>query len=398
MCSASFFTQPDFSVSRLAKLDYPCSCGRRHRVPIGDIAVGSGVLEELPGIVSSYKGKNVLLIGDSHTFPLAGERVRALLEKAGLRVETHIFSRREHYVTDEAAIGELLVALPQDTELIVTVGSGTMNDVTRAVSTRCRLPYMIIGTAPSMDGYASSTSAIICGDEKRSVPLSSPRGIVMDTDLLVTAPEEMLSAGIGDVLGKHVTLADWRLAAREGREHYCGELSDLIELACRRCQSNYRGVLTRDPGAVGYMADTLVMAGAAISMFGTSRPCAGSEHALAHVWEVDAIRRGGQSPLHGNFVGLGTIAAILLYREAGREFDFSDLHYTLPDPEDIETILREAGGWALRERLGVDRTGFLAAFEHAARTNPRYTILTFLHEKGCLDRFAAAVTGRIYGC
>lgn len=397
METSSFFTKPDFRVGQLANLDYPCSCGRRHRVPIAHIATGAGALQALPGIVAPFAGKNALLMGDSHTFPLAGERVQAVLAEAGLNVRTHLFSRREHYVTDEAAIGELLVALPQDTDLIVAVGSGTMNDVARVVSVRCRLPYLIVGTAPSMDGYASSTSAVICGDEKVSVPLGSPWGIVIDTDLLVTAPAEMLSAGIGDVLGKHVAMADWRLAAREGREHFCGELSNLIEVACRRCQENYRGVLARDPAAVGDMADTLVMAGAAISMFGTSRPCAGSEHQLAHAWEVEAVRRGGQSPLHGNFVGLGTIAALLLYQEAGAAFDFSDLHYALPDPAAIEAILQAAGGWALRERLGIDREVFYAAFEHSARFHPRYTLLTFLYEKGCLARFAAAVTRRVYG-
>ena len=397
MNSASFFTQPDFRVDKLAGLDYACSCGRRHRVPIAHIALGQGALEKIPGIVKDFSSRNVFLIGDSHTYPLAGERVRALLESAGCKVQNYVFSRREHYVTDEAAIGELLVAMPQETDLLIAVGSGTMNDVSRAVSVRCRLPYMIVDTTPSMDGYASSTSAIICGDEKRSVPLGSPWGIVMDTDLLVTAPEEMLSSGVGDVLGKHVTLADWRLAAREGKEHYCAELSDLIELAVRRCQANYRGVLARDAAAIGDMADTLVMAGAAISMFGTSRPCAGSEHQLAHVWEVEALGKPGGSPLHGNFVGFGTIAAILLYEEAGKEFDFSDLHYTLPNPDEIEAILRQAGSWALKEKLGVSREEFLGSFEHAARVNARYTILTYLYEKGCLGRFAETVAARIYG-
>ena len=79
------------------------------------------------------------------------------------------------------------------------------------------------------------------------------------------------------------------------------------------------------------------------------------------------------------------------------KFDFSDLDYTLPDPAELETILREAGGWALRERLGVDRAGFYGAFAHAARVNTRYTILTFLLEKGCLDPMARAVTAQVYG-
>ena len=79
------------------------------------------------------------------------------------------------------------------------------------------------------------------------------------------------------------------------------------------------------------------------------------------------------------------------------KFDFSDLHYTLPDPDEIEAILRQAGSWALKEKLGVSREEFLGSFEHAARVNARYTILTYLYEKGCLGRFAETVAARIYG-
>ena len=71
MNSASFFTQPDFRVAKLAGLDYACSCGRRHRVPIAHIALGQGALEKIPGIVRGFSGRNVFLIGDSHTYPCA---------------------------------------------------------------------------------------------------------------------------------------------------------------------------------------------------------------------------------------------------------------------------------------------------------------------------------------
>ncbi|MBR2263208.1 MAG: sn-glycerol-1-phosphate dehydrogenase [Firmicutes bacterium] len=387
---------PTLRLSDLAGLDLQCCCGRRHQVPIRHIVTGKRALDRLPEVVASFSGKHALLVGDSHTWPLAGEKAQALLTSAGIQVTPYIFSRRDHYLTDEYAIGELLVALPQQTDLIVTVGSGTMNDVTRAVAVRCGLPWIIIGTAPSMDGYASSTSAIIINDEKRSVPLGPPYGIVMDTDLLVTAPDEMLSAGIGDVLGKYVTLADWRLAAQEGKEHYCETIAGLIEAACGRCLAGYENVLARVPAAIEDMAGTLVMAGVAISMFGTSRPCAGSEHQLAHVWEVAAIQRGGQSPLHGNFVGLGTVASILLYQAAAENFGFADLLEALPEAEMISDILSKAGGWASKERLGIDRALFESSFTHAARTNPRYTILTYLEERGCLETYAKQVTALLY--
>ena len=383
-------------VSGLANLDVECECGQRHRVPIRHIYAGEGALGQLSKIAEEFGGKNAFLVGDSHTMPLAAEPVRAMLEGAGMAVREYVFSRREHYLTDETAIGEMLVHLPQDTDLIVTIGSGTMNDISRVVSIRCRIPYVIIGTAPSMDGYASSTSAVITGDEKVSVPLGAPYGVIADAKLLVTAPDVMLSAGIGDVLGKHTTLMDWRLASREGKERYCPVIAGLIETACRRCEAGYEAVLSRSPEAVCDMAETLIKAGVAISMFGTSRPASGSEHQLAHCWEVAAIRRSADSGLHGNFVGLGTIAAILLYQEAGKEFGFETLGYQLPSAEKIRAILEKAGGYALKEALGVDAAMFRESFTHAARINPRYTILSYLDERGRLEHYADVVTQLMY--
>lgn len=383
-------------VSELANLDVPCECGERHRVPIRHIHSGAGALANLARIAAEFHGKRVFLAGDSHTMPLAVKAVRAILEDASIIVREYLFSRREHYLTDESAIGEMLVHLPQDTDLIIAIGSGTMNDISRVVSIRCRIPYVIIGTAPSMDGYASSTSAVITGGEKVSVPLGTPYGVIADSDLLITAPDVMLSAGIGDVLGKHTTLMDWRLAAREGRERYCPVIAGLIETACRRCEAGYEAVLSRSPEAVCDMADTLIKAGVAISMFGTSRPASGSEHQLAHSWEVAAIRRSSDSALHGNFVGLGTVAAILLYQEAGKEFDFSSLNYQLPGADKMLSILQKAGGYALKEKLGVDEAMFRESFVHAARTNPRYTILTYLDERDRLEYYAEKITAMMY--
>ncbi len=383
-------------ISDYANLQMDCSCGRKHRVPIRHLVSGKGCIEELPGVVQEFSGKKALVLGDNHTLPLAEEKVCDLLAGAGLSVTKYCFKRREHYLTDEEAVGELLVALREKPDLIAAIGSGTMNDITRVISCRCGIPYMIIGTAPSMDGYASSTSAVIVGKEKVSVPLVSPYAVIADTDLMITAPDVMLSAGIGDVLGKHTTLMDWELAARMGREHRCTYISGIIREACSACQKNYKEILKRDPSAVKNMADALIMAGVAISMFGTSRPASGSEHQLAHVWEVEAIQRKKQSALHGNYVGLGTVASIHLYSLAMQDFDLSFLEGFLPSASEITSILEEAGGYALKEKLCVDKDAFYNAFAHAARSNPRYTILTFLNEKSVLDKYARIVTDRMF--
>ncbi len=383
-------------ISDYANLRLDCACGRKHIVPIRHLVSGKGCIAELKGIIQPFSGKRVLVLGDCHTLPLAGEKVRDLLRQVGTLSSEYCFNRRKHYLTDETAIGELLVALNEKPDLIITVGSGTMNDITRVVSCRCGIPYIIVGTAPSMDGYASSTSAVIVGKEKISVPLVSPYAVIADTDLLVTAPDVMISAGIGDVLGKYTTLMDWELAVHMGKEHRCSYIAGMIRDACSACRKNYREILKRDPAAVGRMADALIMAGVAISMFGTSRPASGSEHQLAHVWEVEAILKKKESALHGNYVGLGTIASAYLYSLAVQDFDLSFLQEALPPVSEISAILEEAGGYALKEKLGIDRDSFRNAFVHAARVNPRYTILTYLHEKSALEKYAETVANMVY--
>ena len=44
--------------------------------------------------------------------------------------------------------------------IIAAVGSGVVNDMGKILSNVSGKPYMIVGTAPSMDGYTSATSSM----------------------------------------------------------------------------------------------------------------------------------------------------------------------------------------------------------------------------------------------
>ena len=67
---------PTLRLSDLAGLDLQCCCGRRHQVPIRHIVTGKRALDRLPEVVASFSGKHALLVGDSHTWPLAGEKAK----------------------------------------------------------------------------------------------------------------------------------------------------------------------------------------------------------------------------------------------------------------------------------------------------------------------------------
>ena len=380
-------------VSTLAGMRMVCDCGRTHEVPIKKIITGKDALGRLPEMLSEFKGAKVVLVGDSNTMPLARKPVIEALNAAGCEVCEHTFTKDE-LLLDEWLIGSMLIHMPSQPGLIVAIGSGTMNDLCRVIGARCGVPYIIIGTAPSMDGYASVTSAVMVDGLKTSVPLSVPYGILTDIDLMLTAPDEMLSAGVGDILGKYVALNDWQLAARETGECFCPYIADMMSDAVGRCVAGIPQIATRDSEMIQALTDTLVMSGVAISMHGQSRPAAGSEHQLAHCWESAGHHIPGGARLHGNYVAFGTEIACRLYELAGEEYDLK-FSYRMPAPHEIRDYMKALGGFSTIEALGITRELLWESFMHAT-SNKRFTLIAMLEAHGKLERYAKRIADEYF--
>ena len=72
-------------------------------------------------------------------------------------------------VPDEVTIGEFIINYYNDADVIVAVGSGVLNDLCKFMSYKLNTPYIIVATAPSMDGYASIGSALSIENLKTTV-------------------------------------------------------------------------------------------------------------------------------------------------------------------------------------------------------------------------------------
>jgi glycerol-1-phosphate dehydrogenase [NAD(P)+] len=385
------------SISSMAGCSIDCVCGHNHRVPIQSIITGKHALKGLADMLSAFLGKRVFLVGDENTMTLGRDAVRAFLDVAGCDVTEYSFpcETGKHLVTDERLIGGMLLRMAPQTELVIAIGSGTMNDTARVVSTRCNIPYIIVATAPSMDGYASSTSAVVMDGGKKSVMLTVPYGIVGDTDLIKTAPDHMLAAGAGDILGKYVAIRDWKLAQRETGEYYCPYIADLVLSTADSMALSLPRLFDRDEEVLHGMMDSLVMAGITICMYGTSRPAAGAEHQIAHFWEVAAIQAGTNTYLHGNYVGLGALVACRLYELAGQEFD-------LPGSESVISSAQMKGyvsylkGFSSLKTLGISREVFHEGILHAAQPEIRYTLASYLGQKDKIEAYADQLTEEFF--
>jgi len=303
----------EFEIRDFLKKKFTCNCGKEHRVDIDDIVIEKEAITFLPSLINQYNFKKIFIIADANTYKVAGEITEAALQGNGFDLKKYIFEDKEALIPDEKAVGKLLIQITRDTDLILTIGSGTLNDLSRYLSYKLSIPYFIIVTAPSMDGYASTVSSLIVNDLKTTYESTSSKAIIADINIIKNAPMEMITAGLGDILGKYTCLCDWELGRIINEEYYCENVVKIIRSSIQKCVSNIDGIKKRDSLAIKNLTEGLVLSGIAMNFVGNSRPASGSEHHLSHFWEMMFLLKGKKAILHGTKVGIATLIITKLY-------------------------------------------------------------------------------------
>jgi len=302
-------------LNQLLNHDITCSCGRTHRCDIDLVDIGRGAVERLPESVKNFE--NILLVADSNTFAVCGERVSNLL---GTKIKNIcLFVTEDLLVPDEAAIEAVRAKMTPATDLILGIGSGVINDICKYVSFFAGKSSGIVATAPSMDGFASSGAAMILGGMKVTVTTHAPALIIGDTEVLKNAPAEMIRSGYADIIGKYSALCDWKLSALINGEYLCPEVYDLVKEKTDLIRSLARDIAERKDGAIEELMRDLVLIGVTLTLLSTTRPGSGSEHHLSHFFEITGILEDKPYFLHGTDVGYSTVVTARL-REEIRSF------------------------------------------------------------------------------
>ncbi len=284
-----------------------CSCGRAHYCAVEQVLTGNGVAKEADKLLVGLK--NAVVVADENTmaaFTAAGGNLKAS------NVTEVIFPGEPVLVPDETAIAKIEDNLCAETEAVVGIGGGTVNDLCKYVAFKHGLRYIYVATAPSMDGYASDGAALILEGMKATVKTCPPRVIICDTEILQNAPIELIRAGIGDILGKFSCLNDWLLASFVKGEYFCREIYDRVYAYAVKVADNIGAILSREGNAISLLTEALLYVGVEMSYAGSSRPASGSEHHMAHFFEIQALENGRKHQPHGVDVGCASYYTALL--------------------------------------------------------------------------------------
>ena len=293
---------------------FDCGCGKRHAVSIKYVKTGRGVLGCVPEMIAALGAKKPFVLCDKSTYKAAGEKVCEILKDAGIPYTLYVLPV-DKPAPDEWTIGNVLMRFDMSCDLVLGVGSGVINDTCKELAFKTGRENAIVGTAPSMDGFASATSSMELDHVKVSLNNQCPQGILLDADILAQAPMRMLWAGFGDMVAKFVAICEWRITNLITGEYYCEAIADLMRAALKKIMARADKITSRDPDALLDIADGLVIAGLGMAFAGCSRPASGIEHYFSHMWEMMALERGEESDLHGIQVGVGSYLTFKLYEK-----------------------------------------------------------------------------------
>ncbi len=289
------------------KYTLPCDCGREHPLETKLVVCESGALKDFEKYaeMAGFSGKRVVLY-DTNTYnlptvtrPKADKNI--VLEAKGLHSEKNMI---------ESVAEEL--GTP---DYIVTVGSGTLMDFARYHAFKLGIPFIAVPTLASSDGFTANICSIVIDGQKKSIPMSAPRLVVADLDVISGAPMWLNISGVQDILSKHVSLADWKMATLVSGEYFCdrvyGVAREALDMMSGAAEALRRGE-TPDFEA---MTMAQMISGLSMQMINHSRAASGAEHLIAHLVEMKPPRFENAAGIHGECVGVGTLLCAKKYHE-----------------------------------------------------------------------------------
>jgi glycerol-1-phosphate dehydrogenase [NAD(P)+] len=392
------------NLKELLDTTFDCECGRSHTVPIRDLVYAEDALERLPKVLGSFvDGRRIVMVADERTWDIVGRLAQEAVEQTVWSVH-HIIvpdSTSGSPVCDDVTRDWLSDRLPP-ADIALAVGCGVINDLTKWVAFERDLPYAVVATAATMNGFTAANVAPALKGVKTIIPAQPPLAVFAVPSVIFKAPFELTAAGLGDTIAKPVSTADWILNHIFHGEYFCRYCSEIVNALEPFYFDRPEDIKDCRPGAIEALFNALLYSGIAMTIVGTSAPASGGEHVLSHTLDMMSSVDGVAHDLHGRQVGLGAIFASAIY---DRIFQI-DVPKCCRFPSDIDSAFWGGLGGNVRQQYeqkkpmlrtmcekltdGETWGAFLAGARHQVRS-PRQI-------KDCLRTAGAAHTFADIGC
>lgn len=324
------------------------------------LKIGPGALGELGTYLKDLRLEKVVILFGNGLIEMFGMGVMKSLAEMGIDVLEY----QELDTVRLENLTSLAFSMPAKTQAVIGIGGGKVIDAAKYCGFLRNLAFISIPTSASSDGFSSASASLLVEGRRKSVPARLAYGIVVDTQIIKSAPKKFIYSGIGDMVSKITALYDWKFE----EEHGYGKVNDFATMIAKKAVNSF----VRTPFEsieedlfIKELLDSLAMSGIANEIAGSSAPTSGSEHLISHA--LDKMLE--QPQLHGIQVGIATYLMSVV----------QDHRY-----KRVNTIFTQTGFWDFVKTLEMRHVDFEQAIDLAPSIKPfRYT---YLHEQEYRDR------------
>lgn len=319
------------------------------------LKVGPGALSNIGEYLKDANLTKVVILFGNGLIEMFGPQVMESLRGA----EVEVLEYQEMDTVDLKDITDLAFSMPSKTQAIIGLGGGKVIDAAKYCGFLLKLPFISVPTSSSSDGFSSASASLIVNGRRKSLPAKMAFGIIVDTQVIRSAPARFLYSGIGDMVSKITALYDWQFEEANG----ASVVNDFAMMIAKKAVNSF--VRTpfesiEEPLFLKELLDSLAMSGIANEIAGSSAPTSGSEHLISHA--LDKMLEHPQ--LHGIQVGIATYLMAVV----------QDHRYVR-----IDTVFQKTGFWEYVKSLNLDVNDYLQAIDLAPSVKPfRHT---YLHEE-----------------
>lgn len=291
-----------------------------HRLEISDQAADHAAAELASLITAaglSVVGARVVVLMDSTPIYKGDVDLKAfIVEQLGrdFQVERVVLGDTHHLYADDTALDAATAAL-ENADGVVSVGSGTISDIAKVASNRVgNIPYVMVQTAASVDGYTDNVSVILRSGAKRTIDSRWPDVVLADTEVIATAPRVLNTSGFGELLSLFTAPADWWLASQIGTDtSFHTTPRDLLLTFAGNPGEWGAGISEGNVAAVEQLTRVLAIRGIGTGIAGSTACLSGMEHLISHMLDMYAAAHHHEIGLHGTQVGVASVVGAIAW-------------------------------------------------------------------------------------
>ncbi|MCM3478720.1 sn-glycerol-1-phosphate dehydrogenase [Caldibacillus thermoamylovorans] len=369
---------------------------------IPEIRVEKNAILHIRELIKRKQWKNIVVVYDQNTYLAAGEKLIKFLMNDFEEVIGININENEHgqVIANEESLVQVFIKTPNDADVLIAVGSGTIHDIVRFAGHKMNIPFISVPTAASVEGFTSKGAPLILRGVKQTIQTAAPIAVFADIDVIKAAPREMAAAGFGDILGKYTSLLDWEISKLVGNEPFHEGAASLTRKALETCVEYIEEISNADEKGITILMNALIESGLVMQILDYSRPASGAEHHLSHYWEMYLLKTNQKQLLHGAKVGVATTMIVELYKKNWKkllrserikntvygngieqygEYIFSVIE-KLPSPDELKKLLEKVGGPTTVEELGIPQEIVIESLNEAHHLRDRCTGLLLLNQ------------------